>query len=58
MRLTSGTSTNPASMANAPQLMGDWRTDGKRDGQKRFSVITPAPKRKLTHTAARVVRFQ
>ena len=40
------------------QLMGDWRTDGKMDGQKRLSVITPAPKRKLTHTAARVVRFQ
>ena len=56
-RLTNGTITSPASMAKAPQLMGDWSSAGKAERANRFSTIMPAPKTKLTQTDARLVRF-
>ena len=57
-RLTAGTSISPASMAKAPQLMGERSSAGKIDGISIFNTMIPAPKRKLTQQAALVVRFQ
>ena len=50
--LTTGTMTNPISMTNAPQLMGDWRTAGKEARKRILAVMTTVLKIKQHQTLA------
>ena len=53
-----GTITRPDSMANAPQLMGDWSIVGKCGLTSIFAVISTLPKMKHTQQESFVVFFQ
>ena len=47
-RLTNGTITRPATMAKAPQLIGDWRIAGNALRKSMFAIISTEPKMKQT----------
>ena len=55
--LTTGTSRKPASMANAPQLMGDCKMGGNADRKSMFKTMMPVPKMKLAQAPAVVTRY-
>ena len=52
-----GTSTSPAIIAAAPQLIGDWMIAGKYLPNSILAIISSEPNRKLTQHAAFVVFF-
>ena len=57
-RLTTGTMINPASIANAPALIGDCNSTGKDARKKMLAIIRIEPKAKQIKQESFVVRFQ
>ena len=57
-RLTTGTITSPASMAMAPQLIGDCMMAGKLSRQKIFNSINTELNKKHTQQEAVLTFFE
>ena len=57
-RVITGTRTRPASMQNAPALMGDCRITGKLERTKMLASMTTVEKIKLTQTERTVAPRQ
>ena len=56
--LTTGTITNPASIQNAPALIGDLKSSGNSGRTNIFATITTLENTKLTQHDSLVTPFQ